>query len=106
LARVRPVRGDLSLPQFGLVPDDYGRRWLTELRQCEPSAMVLHNGATVSSASSFGALRAANVLGTLTALRVAEASRRVLLSREFGRLLWAGSARRRRSTRRVWRWKC
>jgi fatty acid CoA ligase FadD9 len=71
LARVRPVRGDLSLPQFGLVSDDYAAL-VTELRHAS-RATVLHNGATVSSASSFGALRAANVLGTLTALRVAEA---------------------------------
>jgi fatty acid CoA ligase FadD9 len=72
LARVRPMRGDLALPRFGLVAEDWSAL-VAELASAS-SATVLHNGATVSSASSFGALRAANVLGTLTALRLAEAS--------------------------------
>lgn len=72
LHRVVAVAGDLALPQLGLSESDW-RDVLARLRRSS-QPLVVHNGALVTSTSSFGALRAPNVDGALWALRLAEAS--------------------------------
>jgi thioester reductase-like protein len=70
LERIVAVRGDLAQPKLGL--DDWDG--VVARLQCAARALVVHNGATVSSAGSFGSLRNANVDAALWALRLAEAS--------------------------------
>jgi thioester reductase-like protein len=74
--RVVPLVGDLAMPRFGLGDAEWCT--LADRMAKASSSVVLHNGATVSSAASFGALRAANVLGALWACRLAQATRSFL----------------------------
>ncbi len=68
-ARVRPICGSLEAPFFGL---DRARF----LALCYGLDMVIHNGASVSFTASYRDIRAANVLGTRTALHLAATGRR------------------------------
>jgi thioester reductase-like protein len=70
LERVVALRGDLAKPRLGL--DDWDG--VVARLQRAARALVVHSGASVSSAASFGSLRHANVDAALWALRLAEAS--------------------------------
>ncbi|WP_454918913.1 thioester reductase domain-containing protein [Xanthobacter sediminis] len=61
------VAGDLDRPRLGL-----GEAAFAHL--IESVGLVLHNGATVSFAAPYAALREANVLGTLETIRLAAAA--------------------------------
>ncbi|MEU0539074.1 amino acid adenylation domain-containing protein [Nocardia sp. NPDC005978] len=62
--RVRVLCGDLSLPDFGLAASDF--ELLTERIDA-----IYHNGARVNHVDPYERLRAANVEGTRTVLRLA-----------------------------------
>ena len=66
--RVEAISGDLALPRLGL--DD--ARWERLAAECDA---VLHAGAVVNWVRLYGALRAANVGGTLELLRLAASGR-------------------------------
>lgn len=66
-ARVRAVCGDLTLPSWGLDP----AQWQA---LAHGVGEVFHNGACVNYVMTYEAMRAANVEGTRTALRLARDS--------------------------------
>lgn len=66
-ARVRAVRGDLALPSWGLDP----AQWQALAHSV---GEVFHNGACVNYVMTYEAMRATNVEGTRTALRLARDS--------------------------------
>ncbi|MEV6276401.1 thioester reductase domain-containing protein [Nocardia sp. NPDC051832] len=63
-ARVIPIAGDLTMPQFGLPTAEYAAL-------SRDVDAVIHNGARVNHAEPYARLRAANTLGTATVLRFA-----------------------------------
>jgi amino acid adenylation domain-containing protein/thioester reductase-like protein len=63
-SRIIPVRGDLSLPLFGLSAEQFS---LLAAR----IDTIYHNGAFVNFVHPYSALKATNVLGTREALRLA-----------------------------------
>lgn len=65
--QVRTLAGDLDRKGLGLGTEAFDRL-------AQEVGLVLHNGATVSFAASYDALRAANVLGTLETIRLAAAA--------------------------------
>ncbi|GAB2605776.1 non-ribosomal peptide synthetase [Kribbella endophytica] len=68
LDRVVPVVGDLAQPRFGLADDEWAQ--LTSVVD-----VVVHNGAMVNLVLGYQSHRAANVLGTAEALRLATTGR-------------------------------
>ncbi|KAJ2799063.1 large subunit of alpha-aminoadipate reductase [Coemansia guatemalensis] len=66
--RVRGIPGDLAQPRLGLSPDDW--------RFCAENVdAIVHNGALVHWVYPYAKLRAANVLGTVEALRLSADTR-------------------------------
>ncbi|KAJ2826606.1 large subunit of alpha-aminoadipate reductase [Coemansia furcata] len=61
--RVTAVAGDLAQPRLGLSAEDWAR--------CAEADVIVHNGALVHWVYPYAKLRAANVLSTLEALKLA-----------------------------------
>ncbi|MFC4375076.1 amino acid adenylation domain-containing protein [Nocardia halotolerans] len=64
LDRVIPVLGDLAEPRLGLTESAFGELAATV-------DAIVHNGARVNHLEPYGAMRAANVVGTVEVLRLA-----------------------------------
>ncbi|KAJ2107681.1 large subunit of alpha-aminoadipate reductase [Coemansia sp. RSA 922] len=65
--RVRAVAGDLAQPRLGLSDADWA--------ECATADVIVHNGALVHWVYPYARLRAANVLSTLEALKLASEGR-------------------------------
>ena len=63
-SRVKVILGDIALPHLGLEREKYAAL-------CEGMDAIYHSAATVDWVRPYGALRKANVLGTLDLLRIA-----------------------------------
>lgn len=68
MARVVPVPGDLKLPMFGLSPQSFQAL-------AESTDVIYHCGSKLSYVAPYEYLKAANVLGTQEALRLAVTTR-------------------------------
>jgi fatty acid CoA ligase FadD9 len=64
LDRVIPVAGDLEVENFGLTESDFDML-------CQEVSIIYHNGARVNGILPYETLRASNVIGTKTALKIA-----------------------------------